>query len=380
MVGQPMFQVIDRVRNMEDTGIDVVHLEIGEPDFETPRNISAAAIEAIHAGDTHYVSSWGVREFREACMRATLRSRGFLPDLDQVLVTPGANIATFLTILTLVNPGEEVLYPNPGFPTYDASVRAAGVKGVRYGLDAKNGFKISADLIEKEITENTRLLIVNSPSNPTGAVSEEGELRRVFELARSHNLYVFSDEIYARMTYGDSFFSLSSLDRAKDLVIVSNGFSKAFAMTGWRLGVVIGPSPIMERMMLLLQTTLSCVPPFVQRAGIAALEEDQHHVKEMMERYKERRDLVVDGVNSIPGLSASAPGGGFYLFPSIRETGLSSSVFSDRLLEEQAVAVLPGHNFGPSGEGYIRLSFASGEERLKEGLRRLKLFCESLER
>lgn len=380
MVGQPMFQVIDRVRKMEDAGRDVVHLEIGEPDFETPENISAAAVEAIRSGDTHYVSSWGVREFREACAQATLRSRGFLPDLDQVLVTPGANIATFLTILTLVNPGEEVLYPDPGFPTYDASVRAAGVRGVRYGLDAQNGFKISADLVEKEITENTRLIIVNSPSNPTGAVSEERELRRVFELARSHNLYVFSDEIYARMTYGDSFFSLSSLDRAKDLVIVSNGFSKAFAMTGWRLGVVIGPSPIMERMMLLLQTTLSCVPPFVQRAGIAALEEDQHHVREMMERYKERRDLVVDGVNSIPGLSASAPGGGFYLFPSIRETGLSSSEFSDRLLEEQAVAVLPGHNFGPSGEGYIRLSFASGEERLKEGLKRLKLFCESLKR
>jgi len=380
MIGQPMFQVIDRVRIMEDAGRDVVHLEIGEPDFETPENISIAAVEAIQAGDTHYVSSWGVREFREACARATQRSRGFLPDLEQVLVTPGANIATFLTILTLVNHGEEVLYPDPGFPTYEASVRAAGVEGVRYGLEHENGFRISSALVEEQITDKTRLIIVNSPSNPTGAVSDERELRKVFELARAHNIFIFSDEIYARMTYSHSFFSLGSLDGSKERVIVSNGFSKAFAMTGWRLGVAIGPAAIMERMMLLLQTTLSCVPPFVQRAGIAALDEDQSQVKAMMEEYRRRRDLVVEEVNSIPGLFADAPGGAFYLFPSIKETGLSSSEFAERLLEEEAVAVLPGHNFGPSGEGYIRISFASGEERLREGLIRIRSFCERLTR
>lgn len=378
MIGQPMFQVIDRVRVMEDAGRDVVHLEIGEPDFETPANISDAAVEAIQAGDTHYVSSWGLNDFREASARATQRSRGFLPDLEQVLVTPGANIATFLTIVTLVNQGEEVLFPDPGFPTYEASVRAAGVQAVRYRLDHENGLRISSALVEAQITDKTRLIIVNSPSNPTGAVSDERELRKVFELARAHNLFVFSDEIYARMIYGDRFFSPGSLDGCKERVIVSNGFSKAFAMTGWRLGVAIGPAPIMERMMLLLQTTLSCVPPFVQRAGIAALEEDQSQVKAMMAEYGRRRDFLVEEVNSIPGLSADAPGGAFYLFPSIKETGLSSSEFAERLLEEEAVAVLPGHNFGPSGEGYIRLSFASGEERLREGLSRIRSFCERL--
>lgn len=380
MVGQPMFQVIDRVKKMEDAGRDVIHLEIGEPDFETPAHISNAAVQALMEGDTHYVSSWGVPEFRAACAQATNRSRGFLPNIAQVLVTPGANIATYLSILTLVNPGEEVLYPDPGFPTYEASILAAGVEGVRYKLDHENGFKIRSDLVAAGITSKTRLIIVNSPSNPTGGVSEEGELRKVFDLARNHNLLVFSDEIYARMIYGDRFFSIGSIDEARERVIISNGFSKAFAMTGWRLGVIIGPEQIVEKMMLLLQTTLSCVPPFIQRAGIEAVEGDQESVKLMMTTYEKRRDMVVAAVNSIPGLSAAVPGGAFYLFPSIRGTGLTSNEFTERLLDEEAVAVLPGHNFGPEGEGYIRISFASSEERLREGLDRVRKFCERLQR
>lgn len=314
-IGQPMFQVIDKVRKMEDAGRDVVHLEIGEPDFDTPRNVSIAAIEAINNGDTHYVSSWGLPELREASARATYRSRGFMPDPDQVLVTPGANIATFLAILTLVNPGEEVLYPDPGFPTYEASVRAAGVEGVRYRLDPNNAFRILPDALEEQISDKTRLIIINSPSNPTGGVSHERELREVYELAAANDIYVFSDEIYARMVFDEPFFSIGSIDRAKERVIISNGFSKAFAMTGWRLGVAIGPPVVMERMMLLLQTTLSCVPPFVQRAGISALEDDQSEVERMMETYKRRRDLVLEEIKSIPGLSAVAPGGPFIFFP-----------------------------------------------------------------
>jgi len=379
LVGQPMFAVIDQVRKLELAGRDVVHLEIGEPDFETPLHITQAAVAALNSGDTHYVSSWGLPDFLEASRNTTSLSRGFLPDLRQVLVTPGANIATYLAIRCLVDADSEVLYPDPGFPTYEASILAAGVKGVRYPLDASNEFRMRADAIGPLITDKTRLLIVNSPSNPTGAVTEPEEIERIYELAKAHDLYVFSDEIYARMVFGSgNFSSMGSIDQCRERVIVSNGFSKAFAMTGWRLGVVIGPESVVEKMMLLLQTTLSCVPPFIQRAGIAALEDSQDDVSAMMVAYKRRRDLAVSGVNQIRGLQAAEPGGAFYLFPSIAQTGLTSEEFASRLLDEEAVAVLPGTNFGPAGEGFIRISYASGEERLSEGIRRIRNFCERL--
>jgi len=375
LVGQPMFQIIDQVRQMEAMGRDVVHLEIGEPDFETPLHITRAAINALEAGDTHYVSSWGLPDFIEASRKATFSSRGFLPEVGQVLVTPGANIATYLTIRCLVNAGEEVLYPDPGFPTYEASVRAAGVVGVTYPLNSENGFRITADAIESMMTDKTRLLIINSPSNPTGAVTEANELRKIFDLARRHDIYVFSDEIYARMVFGPgAFFSMGTVDRCEERVIISNGFSKAFAMTGWRLGVVIGPSVVMQKMMLLLQTTLSCVPPFIQRAGIAAVEQSQADVDVMMASYRSRRDLVVNLFAEIPNIDVKSPGGAFYLFPSIHKTGLSSEEFAARLLHEEAVAVVPGNHFGVSGEGFIRISCASSKEQLSEGMSRIRDF------
>ena len=376
LIGQPMFKVIDEVKKLEEIGRDIVHLEIGEPDFETPTHIASAAIEAISEGDTHYVSSWGISVFREAVRASTGRSRGFVPNLDQVLVTPGANIATYLTLRCLVDPGFEVLVPDPGFPTYAASIQAAGVTGVSYPLDSDNEFKVSAKLIEPLITEKTRLLILNSPSNPTGAVTAPEEIAEVYELARKHDLYVFSDEIYARMIFdGVPFFSPGSLDECKDRVIISNGFSKAFSMTGWRLGVMIGPSEVMEKIMLLLQTTLSCVPPFVQQAGLAALEGSQTEVLGMMSAYERRRDVAVAGINGCKGMSTPTPGGAFYLFPSINGTGLSSEVFAARLLHEASVAVVPGNHFGEAGEGYVRLSYASSEQRLAEGIERIREFC-----
>lgn len=378
LIGQPMFQVIDAVAKLEREGRDVVHFEIGEPDFETPAPITSAAVEALTNGDTHYVSSWGLHDFIETARSATLNSRGFLPDYRQVLVTPGANIATYLAIVSAVNPGEEVLYPDPGFPTYRASVLAAGVEGRTYPLQSSDGFRIRADLIEPVITDKTRLLIINSPSNPTGAVTEAKELEKVFNLAEKHNLLVFSDEIYARLIFEEDFFSMGSIDRCAERVIISNGFSKAFAMTGWRLGIVVGPEAILEKMMLLLQTTLSCVPPFIQRAGIAAIDGDQSAVRLMLEAYRSRRDLVVNRVGAMKGVFVEKPGGAFYLFPSIRDTGLSSEEFCRRLLHEEAVALLPGGNFGPAGEGFVRMSYASSEARLNEGLDRMSRFCESL--
>ena len=339
--GQPMFKVIDKVKRLEAQGRNIVHLEIGDPDFSTPRHIVEAAQRSLDLGETHYGSSWGLADFIETMRQATYKSRGFLPDVDQVLVTPGANIAIFYAIFCLVNPGHEVLVPNPGFPTY--------------------------------------LLIINSPQNPTGAITEPEHLKEIFELAEKYDLYIYSDEIYSRMVYEDArFFSIASLDQARERVILSNGFSKAFAMTGWRLGSVIAPKLIAERMMMLLQTTSSCVSAFVQRAGIAAIEGNQSPVHEMMATYRRRRDLLVQGLNAIPGIECHLPGGAFYAFPNISSFGLSSEEFADVMLEKANVALLPGSNFGSQGEGFVRMVYASSEANIQMALGRMAEACQKL--
>lgn len=379
--GQPMFQVLDHARRLENQGVDVIHLELGQPDFPTPSHISLAGVESIEAGETHYVSSWGIDVLRKASAEATEKSRGFLPEMSQVLVTPGANIATYLTMACLLDSEDEVLLPNPGFPTYSASAKALGAKEVFYDLDESNDFRLSASEIERKISENTKLLIVNSPSNPTGAVTGELELRKIFDLAVERDFYIFSDEIYARMVYDKvPFFSISSLDNCVERVVLSNGFSKAFSMTGWRLGIVIGPKDLMEKMMLLLQTSLSCVPPFIQKAGVAALMGPQDEVQLMLRTYEERLREAVAFINRIPGMSVSMPGGAFYLFPSIKQTGLTSEEFCSRLLEEKGVAALPGTNFGEAGEGFIRIAAAIDNKRMLEGLERIKEFVAEVTR
>jgi aspartate aminotransferase len=377
--GQPMFKVIDRVRQLEAEGRKIVHLEIGDPDFSTPQHITEAAKRSLDLGETHYGSSWGLRDLISAMRQATLKSRGFLPDTDQVLVTPGANISVFYAIFCLVNPGYEVLVPDPGFPTYLSTISMCGARAVPYPLRDRNGFRMRAQDIEPLISKRTRLLIINSPHNPTGAVTEPDHLREIYELAARHDLYIYSDEIYSRMVYEDGyFFSVASLDQARERVILSNGFSKSFAMTGWRLGSVIAPKEVAERMMMLLQTTSSCVSTFVQRAGIAAIEGDQHAVREMMVRYETRRDLLVNGLNSIPGIQCHVPGGAFYAFPNISSFGLRSDDFADVMLEEANVAVLPGSHFGNSGDGFIRLVYASSEVNIKNALEQMAQACRRL--
>ena len=377
--GQPMFKVIDKVKRLEAQGRDIVHLEIGDPDFATPRHITEAAQQSLDRGETHYGSSWGHSDFIETMRHATLRSRGFLPDVEQVLVTPGANISIFYTIFCLVNPGYEVLVPNPGFPTYISSINMCGAQVVPYPLHSSNGFRMRAADIEPLITPRTRLLIINSPQNPTGAITEEEHLKEIYELAEKHDIYIYSDEIYSRMVYEDAkFFSISSLDQARERVILSNGFSKAFAMTGWRLGSVIAPRPIAERMMMLLQTTSSCVSTFVQRAGVAAIEGDQSPVREMMAAYRKRRDLLVNGLNAISGIQCHLPGGAFYAFPNISSFCLTSEEFADVMLEKANVALLPGSNFGSQGEGFVRMVYASSEERIQTALERITEACKRL--
>lgn len=371
--GQPMFKVLDAVQRMEQRGEDVVHFEIGDPDFDTPRHIVEAACQSMTKGETHYTSSMGMHELRLAAAQATGASRGFTPGVEQVLVTPGANIIIYLAVKCLVNPGDEVILPDPGFPSYFSVLKLCQVKPVCVPLKEKNKFRMDPEDVLKSITKKTRLIIMNSPSNPCGAVMTPDEVDEIYSIARDKNVFLLSDEIYSRMMYeGCLFHSPAVNDRCLKNTIILNGFSKAFAMTGWRLGVAIGPAEVIEKMGLLVQTLCSCVPPFIQRAGIAAIQGDQTEIRKMMEIYKERRDVLVEGLNRLKGVTCLLNQGAFYVFPNIKKTGLTSEKFCDLMLEKARVALLPGTNFGAFGQGYIRLTYATGVDRIKEGLRRME--------
>jgi len=371
--GQPMFKLLDKVKKLENEGKKIIHFEIGDPDFATPENISNAGIDAIKNGFTHYVSSSGLTEFRQKICETTEMSRGFKPNIDQVLVTPGANIAIFYAISCIVNPGEEIIVPDPGFPSYYSTIKMCNTKAVHVPLLESNKFRMNPKDIENSITEKTRMIIINSPQNPTGSVMTEEEIRMTYEIAKKHDLYLYSDEIYARMVYKDSVFNSPSVyDKCQERTIISNGFSKAFAMTGWRLGAVIGPSNVVEKMKLLLETTSSCVPPFIQKAGIEAIEGEQTSQKIMYSEYEKRRNMIVDGINSIPGLNCIIPGGAFYVFVNIKKTGMTSESFCDYILEDSGVAILPGTSFGEFGEGFIRICYATSQNEIKNALERIK--------
>ncbi len=371
--GQPMFKLLDKVKKLEHEGRDIIHFEIGDPDFETPENIVDAGIDAIKNGFTHYTSSFGLKEFRQKICETTERSRGFKPNLNQVLVTPGANIAIFYAISCIVDPGEEVIVPDPGFPTYYSIIKMCNVVPVRVPLLESNKFRMNPKDIENSITEKTRMIVINSPQNPTGSVMTEEEIKMTYDIAKKYDLFVYSDEIYARMIYKDSVFSSPSIfDKCLERTIISNGFSKAFAMTGWRLGAVIGPPNVIEKMRLLLETTSSCVPPFIQKAGIEAIEGEQTSQKNMYVEYEKRRDLIVNGINSIPELTCVTPGGAFYVFVNIKKTGMTSETFCEYVLEDSGVAMLPGTSFGQFGEGFIRICYAVGQNEIKDALERIK--------
>ena len=376
--GQPMFKVLERVQEMEREGKDIIHFEIGDPDFDTPKNIIEAACAAIRGGNTHYAPSVGIKELREEIRVTTQRSRGFLPELNQVLVVPGANIGIYYAIRCLVEKGDEVIVPDPGFPTYFSVLKACDVTSVRVPLREENGFRMSPDDVRKKITSKTRMIILNSPQNPTGAVMTKDEIDEIAKIAEEFDIYLYSDEIYARMYFSDEaeFSSPSSYDKCKERTIIANGFSKAFAMTGWRIGALIGPSDVIEKMSLLLQTTSSCVPPFVQRAALEAIIGPQDTVKEMMYEYEERMKLLVEGLNTIKGITCLQPGGAIYVFPNITGTGMTSEEFTDFALQKAGIAVLPGTNFGECGEGYIRMCIVNSRENIQEGLQRLKAAIE----
>lgn len=368
-----MFKTLERVQQLERHGKSILHFELGQPDFPTPGNIVAAGITALQNGETRYTSSLGMYDFKLAVQRVTAHSRNFTPDIDQILVTPGANAIIYYAIKCLIDPGDEIIIPDPGFPTYVAAINACN--GVTVGVELREakGFRLQAADIEKCITSRTKLIILNSPSNPTGAAMSEREIRDVYELALRHDLYLLSDEVYSRMIFNEAamFFSPSMIDHCRERTLILNGFSKAFSMTGWRLGVAIGPGALIQKMGLLNETIVSCVPPFVQRAGIEAMLGDQAVVKLMYAEYRERCRLLVDGLNSLPGISCRVPDGAIYVFPNITETGMSSVEFAEYALDTAGVAVLPGNCFGAHGDGYIRMCYVNNQTCIREALSRL---------
>ena len=372
--GQPMFKVLDKVQKMERQGSKILHFELGEPDFDTPNNVVDACIKALKNGDTHYTNSMGLFELRQAVAETTFKSRGFKPDINQILITPGANAIVYFAIRCLVNAGEEVIVPDPGFPTYFSAIKFCGVKAVRVELKEENQHQLMAADVRQLITEKTRLIIINSPSNPTGAMTGQKEIQEIYKICKDKGIFILSDEIYSRLVFEDSgeFFSPSMLDFCKTNVIVLNGFSKAFAMTGWRIGAAIGPKHLIEKMGLLLQTINSCVSPFIQQAAIEAINGDQSDVRAMKNEYSERRNVLVNGLNSIRGIRCGMPKGSIYAFANVSGLGMTGEQFSDFALEQAGVALLPGSSFGYYADDFVRICYVNSIENINLAIKNIK--------
>ena len=368
------FEVLARARALEAQGRDVIHLEIGEPDFGTPDHVVEAGREALAQGWTHYGPAAGDSDLRAAvAVRTnTLRGTSYVP--EQVIVTPGAKPVMFFTMLALVEAGDEVISPDPGFPIYRSMIDFAGATAVPIPLREQHAFGLDVDELERLITPRTRLLIVNTPGNPTGGVIPPGDLERIAALAVRHDLWVLSDEIYSELVFDGEHVSLASFPGMAERTILLDGFSKTYAMTGWRLGYGIIPVVLVEPFTKLMVNSVSCASVAVQRAGIAALTGPMDEVVAMREAFRRRRDQVVDGLNAIPGLSCTRPAGAFYVFPNISATGLSSAAFASGLLQDQGVATIAGTSFGAHGEGYLRLSTANSDENLQRAVDRIAAY------
>jgi len=370
--GEAAFEVLAKAQDLERKGKTILHFEIGEPDIETPENIAKAGIDAIKNKKTHYVPSIGLLDLRKAVQNEIEITRGFRPDLEQIVVTPGLKPGIFFSMLAIVNPGDEVIYQDPGYPTYGSVSSFIGAKGILIPLLEENEFRMNPDDIREKITDKTKLIIINSPQNPTGSVMTKSELDEIAELAEDHDIFVISDEIYSKMTYEANHYSVTSRDEAKKRTILLDGFSKYYAMTGWRLGYMIVPVKMAQRLQDFLVSAVSCTASFTQWAGVEALTGNQQFIGEMMKRFKEKRDRIVKGLNSIPGFSCLSPKGAFYAFPNIVDTGMTSQECADHLLYNAGVACLPGTAFGPYGEGFLRFSYATSLDNIDEGIDRLK--------
>jgi aspartate aminotransferase len=366
------FEVLARARALEAEGRHIVHLEIGEPDFDTPENIIAAATDALHHGHTHYTPSAGISALREAIAADASRRKNITVAPAEVVVTPGAKPIIFFTILALINSGDEVLYPNPGFPIYESMIKFVGGSAVPIVLEEQGDFSIDVERLRHQITDKTRLLILNTPHNPTGSILSRSTLEAIAtEVLRHPDLMVLADEIYSRISYDGEPVSIASFPGMRERTIVLDGFSKTYAMTGWRLGYGIMPEPLAQHISALMTNSNSCTAAFTQVAGIEALAGPQDPAAAMVAEFRQRRDVIVSGLNRIHGITCRMPHGAFYVFPNITGTGMTSQQLADKLLYEGGVASLSGTSFGAFGEGYLRLSYANSIEQIKLALRRI---------
>jgi aspartate/methionine/tyrosine aminotransferase len=369
------FEVLARARALEAQGRRVIHLEIGEPDFPTPIHIVEAGAQALRDGYTHYCPAPGLPVLREACAAHLSEHRGLAIDPARVLVAPGAKPFLFFGVLATCDPGDEVIYPNPGFPIYESVIRWAGAMPVPLPLVEDRGFAFSADDLAERLSERTKLVILNSPANPTGGIVERDLNVEIARLLAEHDCWILSDEVYSELLYDaehDTIASHGLLDRT----ILLDGFSKTFAMTGWRLGYAALPEPLVEPITRLLINSVSCTAPAVQLAGLAALTGPRDEVELMRAEFRRRRDAVVDGLNALPGVSCVTPHGAFYAFPNVTATGLAARELANRLLDEAGVAVLAGTAFGEYGEGYLRLSYANSLANIEEALAAMRALLE----
>ncbi|MFH1443525.1 MAG: pyridoxal phosphate-dependent aminotransferase [Candidatus Micrarchaeota archaeon] len=365
------FEVLAKAKALEAQGKSIVHLEIGEPDFDTPMNIKEAGISAIRKNYTHYGPSAGLMDARKAVADYSGKIRGMQFSPEEVVIVPGGKPIMFFAIMAITNPGDEIIYPNPGFPIYESMINFMGGKAVPAPIREERDFSLDVEELGKLVTPKTKMIIINSPGNPTGGILERKDLEGIAKIAIKNDLWVLSDEIYQQIIYDKEHVSIATFPGMRERTIILDGFSKAYAMTGWRLGYGIMNKTLAPHITRLMTNSNSCTASFTQIAGIEALNGPQDSVAIMLKEFRERRDLIVEGLNKIPGFSCKNPHGAFYVFPNIKKTGRTSQQMSDYLLNDAGVACLPGTSFGKFGEGYLRFSYANSKENIKEALKRI---------
>lgn len=368
------FEVLAKARLLEAEGMEVIHLEIGEPDFGSPSNVIDAGRQALLDGFTTYNPSPGYPELRDRIAEEISETRGVSVVGDQVVVTPGGKPIMFFLLLAMVDIGDEVLYPNPGFPIYESMINFVGGVPVPMQLHESSGFNIDIDEVAASVSERTKLMIINSPNNPCGSIIPKEDLKALSELAKERDILILSDEIYSRFLYAGEHHSVSSFPMMRERTVILDGFSKTYAMTGWRIGYGVMPMELVEPVSRLVTNSVSCTASFTQMAAIEALDGPQDDSYEMVAEFRKRRDIIVDGLNSIPGIRCPMPQGAFYAFPNVDGTGMGSQKFADELLTEAGVACLPGESFGEYGRGFVRFSFANSTENIEAALERIETF------
>jgi aspartate aminotransferase len=378
--GEGAFEVLALVKRLEKQGKDIIHLEIGEPDFDTPENVKERAIQAIREGHTYYVPSAGIDELREAVCVYMKRSRGVDVSPEEVIITPGAKPVIFLSFLLLLEEGDEVIYPDPGFPAYRSIIDFVGAKAVPLRLREENDFRVDVEELRRLVTPKTKMIVLNSPGNPTGSVLTREDMAEIARIAEEEDLLVFTDEVYSEIIYDEPHVSILQFPGMKERTILLDAFSKTFAMTGWRLGYAVLPRELAPLLALLVTNSNSCTCTFTQMAGVEALLNGEDAVRKMVAEFRRRRDFLVERMREIEGLTFVKPRGAFYIFPNITSFGLSSQEMMRYLLEEAGVATVPGTAFGDYGEGYIRISFSNSLENLAKAMDRIEEALKKLRR